>query len=705
MSRATLLIEIGCEEIPARMLPQAARDVVAVVVELLDRAGLSHGEAQPLWTPRRLSVLIPEVENATAARAEQVLGPPASAAFGSDGKPTKAVEGWAKKQGLDLSQVVRVVTDKGDYAGANITRASRSVGEVLAAGFEKGVASISFPKTMRWTNGEFLFVRPVHWLVAMCGDELLPLTLFGVAAGRQTRGHRGLSPGPHEVISADTYLATLQQARVMADPRRRKHALHEALEAAARNEGGALVEDEELLDESCDIVEWPGALCGAFESRYVSDVPAGVLSTCLRHHQKAFSVADSSGRLMPRFAVAINMPGDPERHIRRGHEWVVTGRLADALFFWGEDRKQTLAARAPRLEGIVFHRDLGTFAQKTRRVQRLAGQLALERSDLSTIDRSAQLSRCDLVTGLVGEFPEIQGIVGGLLARADGEPAEVFEAIAALYLPSGPDDSLPSTVAGRVLGIADRLDTLAGGFGVGLQPTGSKDPFGLRRAGTALIRLALDDVGLDLIPWCRAALLGYDGTDGPDLRDKANDLLPALTAFLFERFETVASRVVDGVRYDELAAVKGFAQQQFDAADLVARLAAMYRFRASADFLALAAAAKRVRNILDQARERGEAIDGASPDLAVLQAAEERDLHEAIGICQQQAAQARDSKRYEDALSAIAALRPAVDRFFDKILVMDPDQEKRRARLSMLAALEAQATSVVDISQIVVEGK
>ncbi len=704
MIRDTLLIEIGCEEIPARMLPQAARDVVAVVIELLDRAGLAHGEAQPLWTPRRLSMLIPEVEGATAARAEQVLGPPASAAFGTDGRPTKAVEGWAKKQGIELSQVMRVATEKGDYAGAQITRESRTVGEVLGSGFERGVASISFPKTMRWTRGEYLFVRPVHWLVALWGSQLLPLSLFGVQAGRQTRGHRGLDPGPHELATASAYLPTLEAARVIADPRRRKQSLREALESAARREAGTLVDDHELLDESCDIVEWPGALCGGFDAHYVTEVPSEVLSTCLRHHQKAFSLADPAGKLLPRFAVAINQLGDPEGHVRRGHEWVVSGRLADALFFWGEDRKQPLATREPRLEGIVFHRDLGTFAQKSRRVQRLAKQLVAERGDVTLIERSAQLSRCDLVTGLVGEFPEIQGVVGGLLARADGEPKEVSDAIAALYLPSGPEDALPPTGAGRLLGIADRLDTLVGGFGVGLQPTGSKDPFGLRRAGTGLIRLALEEHRLDLMPWAAAALQGYDGSDGPDLRRKADELLPALTAFLFERFENVAGRVVDGVRYDELSAVKPFAQQQFNVSDLAKRLLAMSRFRVSADFLALAAAAKRVRNILEQARERGELLDGSGSNPAALQAGEERDLHAALAACQRQTATARQAGQYEEALSAIAALRPAVDRFFDKILVMDPDQEKRRARLAMLSALDTQARSVVDISQIVVEG-
>lgn len=707
MTRATLLIEIGCEEIPARMLPAAAGDVAQVVTDLIERANLAHGEVRPLWSPRRLAVIVEEVETTTASREERLLGPPAAAAFAADGRPTKALEGWARKQGIDPAQITRIQTDKGDYAGATIVRAPRPLAAVLADGFEKAIAAISFPKTMRWGSGEYLFVRPVHWLVALADHELLPLSLFGVVAQRQTRGHRALAPGPHELTCAADYLHLLESARVIVDPQRRIQALRQALEVAAEQVGGKLVEDDELLAESCDIVEWPGALCGSFDGRYVDEVPSEVLSTCLRHHQKGFSIArHAGGGLLPLFGVAVNVPSDPEGHIRRGHEWVVSGRLADALFFWGEDRKQRLDARLDRLEGTVFQRELGTFGQKTRRVERLARVLSADVAnvDAGALRRAALLARCDLATGLVGEFPEIQGIVGGLLARADGEDDAVCAAVRDLYLPSGPDDALPATPEGRWLGIADRLDTLVGGFAVGLAPSGSKDPFALRRAGTALIRLALDTPALNLTTALAQALAGYDGgAAGPDLRSRVSDELTTLSVFLFERFGTVAERRIDGLRYDELAAVRPLALKRFIASDLLERLRALSQFRASDDFHALAAASKRVRNILDQAAERGELIEpGELASALVLP--EEQELARALDRSGAEVETASAERRYVDALGTLAALRPAVDRFFDKILVMDPDDAKRRARLGLLARLNQQAASVVDLAQVVVEG-
>lgn len=702
MTRATLLIEIGCEEIPARMVPQAARDLAAVVVDLLARAPLRHGEVRSLWTPRRLAVVIEDLETSTAARQERVLGPPAASAFDPAGQPTPALRGWASKQGIDPERVERIATEKGDYAAALVDRAPRPLAEVLAAGFERGVAAIPFPKTMRWSDGAQLFVRPVQWLVALADHELLPLSLFGITATRQTRGHRGLAPGPHDVPCACDYLQVLEAARVIADPRRRRQILEDALRRAAAGVGGTLVADDGLLDESCDIVEWPGALTGSFEAHYVDELPAEVLSTCLRHHQKAFSVAGPHGGLLPAFAVAINMPGDPEGHIQRGHEWVVSGRLADALFFWREDRKQPLAARAPRLDGIVFHRELGSFAQKTRRVQRLCASLATATGSLSDC-RAAELSRCDLSTGLVGEFPELQGIVGSLLARADGEAEAVAAALAGLYLPAGPDDPLPATAAGRRLGIADRLDTLAGGFAVGLQPSGSKDPFGLRRAGTGLIRLALAEPDLDLSEWCRAALAGHDGSAGPDLRARAGEVTPALHAFLFERFETVAARIVAGARYDELAALAAPAARRFAPADLIARLTALTELRPSEDFRALAAASKRVRNILGQAEGRGEAIAPVAPGTAWATASESA-LADALGIAARAVGAAQRAREYGLGLTALAALRPVVDRFFEQVLVMDPDPAVRQARLGLLAQLASLTAELVDMSRIVVEG-
>lgn len=702
--RRTLLIEIGCEEIPARMLEGAATDLAAVVTGLLDRAEVAHGEARALWTPRRLTVIVADTATHTASKEQTLLGPPAAAAWGADGAPAPALLGFAKKQGLDPAAFTRIETERGIYAGARVSAGGKSLGEVLAAGFAQGVARMQFPKSMRWGQGEHRFVRPVHWLVALAGDEVLPLELFGVAAGRTTRGHRALAPGEHVIETADDYVQVLAAAHVTVDPARRHALLEDQLAACAQAEGGRAVPDAELLAESNGLVEHPGVLTGAFDERFAQLLPREVLQTCLRHHQKAFTIVGERG-LLPAFAVAVNVAADPQGHVRRGHEWVVGGRLEDALFFWQEDRKRTLAERAPALDGVVFHKDLGTYAQKSRRVARLARalgeRLGLDAAATGTLERAALLARCDLISGLVGEFPELQGVAGGLLASADGEPETVARAIYDLYRPASADDELPSTREGRLLGLADRLDTLAGGFAVGLVPSGSKDPFALRRAGTGAVLLALAESGLDLREACDLALAGFvGGESGPDLRARADETRAPLVAFLLERFAGWAER--DGARYDEIAAVRAVAGEgPLVLDDLARRLAALRGVRGSADFLALAAASKRVRNILAQANERGERVaPGADGDALALPA--ERALADTLALAEDAAGSG--GRDYEATLRRLAGLRPDVDRFFDEILVMDEDARVRRARLGLLARIHALASATVEMAELVVEG-
>jgi glycyl-tRNA synthetase beta chain len=709
MKTADLLIELGTEEIPARMLPAAAADLEALVLELLDRAGLPHGPARRFWTPRRLALRVDAVAGATPARQELLLGPPAAAAWDAAGQPTKALEGFARKTGRDAGAFARVETPKGIYAGATVTAGGEPLAAVLAAGFAPAVGRMTFAKMMRWGDGAARFVRPVHWILALFGDEVVPLELFGVASGRASRGHRVLGPGPFEVPDAAAWEPALERHGVVADPAARRARLAAQLAALAAAQGGALAEDEGLLDESADIVEFPGAQVGRFEPHFVKDLPAEVLGSCLKTHQKGFCVRGADG-LLPLFAVAVNRPDDPEGHVRRGHEWVVSGRLEDALFFWKEDRRQPLTARGARLEGIVFQRELGTYAAKTRRVARLAAVLAREAGlagdAAAAVERAAVLSRCDLPTGLVGEFPELQGVCGGLLARADGEPDEVARAIYDLYLPSGPDDPLPATRAGRLLGLADRLDTLAGGFAAGLAPTGSSDPFALRRAGMGAIRLALSEPSIDLAAAVREAVTGYRGGEtGPDLAERAGQTAPALLAFLVERFGVLAER--DGARYDEIAAaaarVGAAPGTPFLPADLWRRLAALRAFRESEDFLALAAAAKRVRNILAQADERGDGYAAGGGE-AALREPEEVGLAAAIADAERELAIAAAAGDYERALARVARLRPEVDLFFDRILVMDKDPALRRARLSLLDRVARATHGVVDMAELVVAG-
>ncbi|MCU0231676.1 MAG: glycine--tRNA ligase subunit beta [Acidobacteria bacterium] len=709
MKTAELLIELGTEEIPARMLPAAAADLEALLLDLLDRAGLPHGPARRFWTPRRLAVRVEAVAAATPLREELLLGPPAAAAWDAAGQPTNALLGFARKSGREVAEFTRTETPKGVYAGATVKAGDEPLSSVLAAGFAPAVGRMTFAKMMRWGDGLARFVRPIHWIVALYGDEILPLVLFGVRAGRASRGHRVLGPGPFELPDAAAWEPTLERHGVVADPFARRARLATQLAELAAAQGGTLVQDEGLLDESADIVEYPGAQLGRFEPHFVSDLPAEVLGSCLKTHQKGFCVRGPAG-LLPLFAVAVNRPDDPEGHVRRGHEWVVSGRLEDALFFWTEDRRQPLAERASKLEGIVFQRELGTYAAKTRRVVALVGRLAglagLDAGERAAAERAAALARCDLPTGLVGEFPELQGICGGLLARADGEPEVVAGAIYDLYLPAGADDPLPATRTGRLLGLADRLDTLAGGFAAGLVPSGSSDPFALRRAGIGAIRLALAEPTVDLAAAVGEAALGYRGGEyGSDLTGRADQTVATLLGFLVERFGALAER--DGARYDEIKATTalagGTAGTPFRPADLWRRLAALRAFRESEDFLALAAAAKRVRNILAQADERGDAYVAGEGESA-LREPEELRLAAAIGAAERELAAAAAAGDYERALAHVARLRPDVDLFFDKIMVMDKDPVLRRARLSLLDRVARATHGVVDMAELVVAG-
>ncbi|MDQ7006908.1 MAG: glycine--tRNA ligase subunit beta [Acidobacteriota bacterium] len=702
MKTLPVVIEVGCEEIPARMLPGAAAELGRVVTALLDRAGLEHDAPRGAWTPRRIAVTFERVQAATPEKKDLLLGPPARAAWDAEGRPTRAAEGFARKNGARVEDLVREKTERGEYAALEVRRPARRVGEVLADGFEESVARISFPKTMRWSDGRWTFVRPVHSLVALAGDQVMPLRLFGIEAGRRSLGHRALSPEGVEIGAAASWSRSLAEAGVEVDPRRRRERLLESLRAVAAEQGGELVEDEALLTEVADMVELPAALGGRFDRRFVDALPVEVLETCLRQHQKAFTIA-KEGRRLPAFAVAVNMPADPQGHIRRGHEWVISGRLEDALFFWNEDRRRPLEDRRDALEGVIFHQKLGTYAAKVRRVQALSLHLAaasgFSAAQRDHLARAAALCRCDLVTGLVGEFPELQGRAGGLMARADGVAEDVVAAIYDHYLPASATDPLPRTREGLCLALADRLDTLAGGFAAGLAPTGSRDPFALRRAGTAAVRLAEALGPVDLAEALVEAFAGYRGGSwGPDLAGAVGRHRRAVLDFLLDRLAVLGER--RGARYDEINAVTALGRERLVVADLVARLEALRRFRDSDDFYALAAAAKRVRNILSQAREKGQAVEAGAGAEALVQSAEV-DLAGRLEQVRGRVEAAAAAADYRAALEALAGLRNAIDRFFDEIMVMDEDPSLRRARLGLLAGFHDLAHSVVQLSELV----
>jgi glycyl-tRNA synthetase beta chain len=679
---APLLIEIGCEEIPARMIGPAARDLAGLVVAALDRAGLPHGAPTHWGGPRRLAVLVADVAARQVDREETVLGPAAAAAFDKDGKPTPAGAGFARKQGIDPAALVKLQTEKGAYAGFTREVTGKTLGEILAAALPQAVAGMSFPKSMRWGTGEHRWVRPVHAVVALHGTDLLDITLLGVRSGRASFGHRFLAPGEVPIARAEDYVGALRAAKVVVDPAERRETLEKALTGAAASADGSLVPDRALLEEVKDLVEWPGIVTGHFDRSFL-ELPREILVTTLRHHQKSFSVQDASG-LLPRFLSVADTDRDPGGHVRRGNEWVVVGRLTDARFFWAEDRKRPLANRAADLSRVIFHKKLGSYADKVERIAKIADTVAtwLGPDLFSPAVHAASLSKCDLVTGLVGEFPELQGIVGGLLLRAEGEDEVVARAVAEHYRPTSADDAIPESDEGAIVAVADRLDTIRGLLEAGEAPTGSRDPFGLRRAASGIFRILAERP----LPLTMGFVHGLVG-------DPAYSFLQdRLDRWLEDR----------GYTPHEIGAVRrpNVSPTDFDGwtlREILSRLDVVKTLRGREDFARLVELTKRVDNILVKhaapSGTEGSGFREAAPAALTLDR-----LHGDVLPGVLAASKASDFKRVVDLL---AGLIPAVAKFFDDVLVLDPnDPGATRARCELLARVRTTVTRDFDIREL-----
>ena len=490
-----LLIEIGCEEIPARMISRAADALGRIVLEIVTEAGLCEtGEFVAWGGSRRLAMRIQAVGTRQSDRRERVTGPPASVAYDDAGKLTRAGLGFARKQGVAVEDLQRVETERGEYVILDREVAGRSVGEILSDQLPAAVAAMAFPKTMRWSDGSQRWVRPVHWLVALHGSDVLPLEIFGVSAGRDSIGHRFLSSGPVSIPAVDNYIETLRGHHVVVDPAERRTQVKDRLQSAAAELGGLPRADAALLDEVLNLVEWPGVVGGNFEEDFLR-LPREILVVTLRYHQKCFSVEDTDGGLLPAFLAIANTDRDPSGHVRRGNEWVVSGRLEDARFFWKEDLKQSLAQRSATLARVVFHTEVGSYQDKSERMSAIAGKLGaaldLSASILADASAAALLAKNDLVTGTVGEFPELQGQIGGLMLREEGASTAIADGVYEHYLPEGPDDPAPRTEVGSLVSLSDKLDSIAVLIGSGETPTGSRDPFALRRASSGSFRILL----------------------------------------------------------------------------------------------------------------------------------------------------------------------------------------------------------------------
>ena len=701
------LLEIGLEEVPARMIAAAEAELLRRTVALLERKqmiapGVVLGDegARSFSSPRRLAVLVRDVLERQPDATEQVTGPAVKIAF-KDGQPTAAAEAFARKNGVGVRDLQTITTPKGEYLAAAVTRVGQSAAEVIAAEIPKEIAAVYWPKNMYWVSptGEKSerFVRPVEWLLCLLGETVVPVAFGGRVAGRVSYGHRVLSTGgAFEIEVPESYRAQLEGEFVLVDVEARRQRIRKALDRVTRTvEGARWREDEALVDAVTHQTEWPEVLLGGFGAEFL-ELPDEVLVTVMRDHQKYFAVEDNAGRLLPHFLTVVNtaLDGGNEATIRQGNERVLRARFNDARFFWQTDRRMDLIDRASQLEKVTFHKDLGSYAAKTARVLRLAQRLeeavraAGVAVDGPALEEAVVLAKSDLTTELVKEFTELQGVIGGLYARAEGKPEVVWQAIYDQYLPAGTEGRVPRSVEGALVGIADRADTLAGLFGLGLEPSGSKDPFALRRAANAVVKvLAETELPLTLDTVIKHAA-------------ESEAAAGRLRGFFVERLSFYL-REVRGFAYDVVTAV--LMAGSGDVRDAVARAAAVSAMRGSADFLAVSAAFKRMRNILEQAETQGEPladVRGAGESHVSQQEALRAKAAEVQGRVRGMVTR----RAYGEALEAMATLRPEIDGFFDKVMVMDSDPVVRAGRLGLLSQVVRTFADIADFSEIVTAG-
>ena len=693
MARGEYLLEVRAEEIPARMLEPGTRELATRVFEELMARGIGPREVETGYTPRRLVLILSGLPEREADREEQVMGPPVRAAYGPDGAPTQALLGFAKRTGLEPDQIARVQTDKGEYLAATKKIEGRPTRDVLAEIVPRVLAGISWAKTMRWGSGEGPWVRPVHGVVSLFDGEVVPFDFFGIAAGDETEGHPTLSPTPFRVAGVEDYRRQLGERNVEVRPGERQRVLHETMRSRAEALGGRLVDDPSLLTKLAAICEIPGVMEGRFADDFL-ELPAEVLSTSLRDHQSALTVAEpnGNGRLLPYFLTVMDRPDDPVGRTRSGNEWVVAARLADARFFYGEDRKAGLAHRAEQLTRLNFHERLGSYAAKTERLAALAGAICDQlgwTDEKPLAEEAARLLKVDLATEMVKEFTSLQGIVGGIYAREEGHPEDVWQAVYDQYMPASTDDCIPRGRVGQAVGLADRIDTLVGIFGLGMIPTGSKDPFGLRRAAQGVVRIALEGgLPLDLEKVAAAAASLY----GDRLTRTPEQILDDLRPFLHDRIRYILE--LAGYTYDEIEAA--LAMGVANLPDLRARVDALHKVRESAAFLTVVLAAKRIANIVKDAAEQPFEED-------LLTEPAEKDLAAAFQGLRSDVESAAASGDYERCLRRIADLAPVLDRFFVEVLVMAEDEKVRRNRIALLQAIGRTVSRTAKLTEVVVD--
>ncbi|MCL2899234.1 glycine--tRNA ligase subunit beta [Brenneria tiliae] len=686
MTDKTFLVEIGTEELPPKALRNLAESFAANFTAELDAAGLTHGDVKWFAAPRRLALKVPGLSAAQPDRTVEKRGPAIAQAFDAAGQPTKAAEGWARGCGITVDQAERLTTDKGEWLLYRAHVKGERAQALLAGMVNASLAKLPIPKLMHWGDKETQFVRPVHTVTLLLGDELIPGRVLGIDSARTLRGHRFMGEAEFTIDNADQYPdILLKRGKVVADYDRRKTQIKADAEEAARNIGGNADLSDSLLEEVTSLVEWPVVLTAKFEEKFLA-VPAEALVYTMKGDQKYFPVYDDGGRLLPNFIFVANIEsGDPQQIIA-GNEKVVRPRLADAEFFFNTDRKKRLEDHLPRLETVLFQQQLGSLRDKTDRIQALAGWVAEQiGADVNHATRAGLLSKCDLMTNMVFEFTDTQGVMGMHYARHDGEAEDVAVALNEQYQPRFAGDDLPSSAVACALAIADKMDTLAGIFGIGQHPKGDKDPFALRRAALGVLRIIVEKrLPLDLQTLTEEAVRLYG--------DKLTNVrtVDEVIEFMLGRFRAWYQE--EGHSVDTIQAV--LARRPTRPADFDARVKAVSHFRTLEAAAALAAANKRVSNILAKSSDTLK----ASVDASVLKDAAEIRLATHVVVLRDKLEPLFAAGRYQEALAELAALREPVDAFFEQVMVMAEDQRVRINRLTLLNELRNLFLKVADIS-------
>lgn len=683
-----LLIEIGTEELPPKALLRLSQAFSEAIQHSLVQAELGFSSMQSFATPRRLAVLVRELQTQQGDKDVERRGPALQAAFDEQGNPSKAARGFAGSCGVDVSALEKLETDKGSWLVYRARVAGEAAATLIPAIVNEALNKLPIPKRMRWADLDAQFVRPVHWVVLLFGDDVIDDEILSVKSGRDTRGHRFLFNQVIYIPAPAEYEVLLEsEGKVIVDFARRRETIRGQVEQAAHQLNGVAVINEDLLNEVTSMVEWPVAVIGNFEQRFLA-VPQEALISTMSANQKYFHVVDKQGKLLPHFITISNIESrDPDK-VRAGNERVIRPRFADAEFFWNQDRKHALANRLEQLKSVVFQKQLGSLYDKTQRVARLAELIAAQiGGDKLQALRAAELCKCDLMTSMVGEFPELQGIMGRYYAQHDGELGEVATAIDEHYMPRFAGDHLPQTQTGQAVAIADRLDTLLGIIAIGQLPTGDKDPYALRRAALGTLRCMIEnDLALDLQPLLESAASHFP----KDV--KAKQAIDATIDFILERLRVYYTS--QDIKLDVFESV--FSQRPTQPNDFNARLLAVNAFRQIAEAESLAAANKRISNILKKTEEK----IPAKVDDKLLQDAAEQALAKQLHELSMQIEPLVAARNYTAILHQLAALRSNVDNFFDKVMVMADDKALRLNRLALLSRLRNLFLQVADISQL-----